>query len=377
MKTLTRITWRIINLCIVICSLVMLLPSCSEEQGGIDDVNYKSLTVDGIAYYGPETFTTITKDTLTITSTITNHDFKYLENFVIKVQNGSGKTKCTSIEVKIDGMVVISSVDFKKKVHMVTKSLSELTDQSLLEVTISGAKAGCFIELLIEGTLQAGVISDVEGNYYHTALIAHQVWMTENLRTTHFNNGTPIPYVPDNTEWASLKTFLPGPDEQYYTSPAYCWYNNDPSYDNDYGKLYNWGTINVGRLCPTGWHMPSNLEYWHLFRDNDYAIPIEELHYKMGEELMETGTTHWSESAGLIGTNETGFTALPGGFRSETGEFSNIGYECFFWTSDDNRPYEAYGWQRRIPYLNPRAFLMPIHFLFPQEYGLSVRCVKD
>lgn len=371
--------WHRVSSGLVICSLFLFLPACTEEDDWLnDDVNFKSLTVDGIAYYGPETFTTSSKDPLVVIQTLTNPDFKYLENFVIKVQNGPNKTKCKSIEVKIDGVAVISSEDFKKNVNPVIKPLSGLTDQSLLEVTISGSKAGCFIELLIEGTLQADVITDIDGNYYHTVQIVGQWWMAENLRTTRFNDGTSIPHVPDNIEWASLKIYsgVSG-HEEIITSPAYCWYNNDPSYDNDYGKLYNWGTINAGKLCPSGWHVPTSGEYWHLFRYNDFAIPTDELHYKMGEELMEAGTTHWNESADLVGTNLTGFTALPGGFRTTAGLFSNMGYECFFWTPDDPYPYPAMGWQRRIPYINPKFGPTPIYFLFPQEYGLSVRCVKD
>ena len=87
-------------------------------------------------------------------------------------------------------------------------------------------------------------ITDKDGNVYTSVTIGTQVWMVENLKTTKYNDGTPIPNVTDNTEWSNL------------TTPAYCWYDNDITKKNPYGALYNGYAVRTGKLCPTGWHVP-------------------------------------------------------------------------------------------------------------------------
>jgi len=95
-----------------------------------------------------------------------------------------------------------------------------------------------------------GTITDIDGNYYTTVTIGTQVWMVENLKTTKYNDGTGIPLVTDNTVWCNLST------------PGYCWYNNDETtYKNPYGALYNWHTVHTGKLCPSGWHVPTDSEW--------------------------------------------------------------------------------------------------------------------
>ena len=90
-------------------------------------------------------------------------------------------------------------------------------------------------------------VTDVDGNVYHTKKIGTQTWMLENLKTTHYNDGslTPITFVNENSAWVGL------------TTSAYCWYNNDASNKNTYGALYNWYAASNSALCPTGWHVPT------------------------------------------------------------------------------------------------------------------------
>jgi uncharacterized protein (TIGR02145 family) len=92
-------------------------------------------------------------------------------------------------------------------------------------------------------------IADVEGNLYSIVTIGSQVWMTENLKSTKYNNNTQIPNVPDNTAWINL------------TTPGYCWFANDIKYKDTYGALYNWFTVSTGILCPVGWHVPTDSEF--------------------------------------------------------------------------------------------------------------------
>jgi hypothetical protein len=101
--------------------------------------------------------------------------------------------------------------------------------------------------IIFNPDLAYGSIADVDGNLYKTIQIGTQIWMAENLKTTRFNDGAPIPYVTDDIEWEKL------------TTPGYCWYDNDPSSFKDiYGALYNWYAVNTYKLCPIGWHVPTN-----------------------------------------------------------------------------------------------------------------------
>ncbi|MFH1179552.1 MAG: FISUMP domain-containing protein, partial [Candidatus Bathyarchaeota archaeon] len=92
-------------------------------------------------------------------------------------------------------------------------------------------------------------VTDIDGNVYRTITIGDQTWMMANLKTTRLNDGQEIPYVTDAREWATLST------------PGYCWPNNDPSNKEDYVAMYNWYTVDTGRLAPVGWHVPS-MEEW-------------------------------------------------------------------------------------------------------------------
>src|SRR5664279_513689 len=108
---------------------------------------------------------------------------------------------------------------------------------------------------------QSHQITDIDGNYYNIVTIGSQVWMAENLRTTKYNDNTPIPNITDNIEWGKSSV-----------SDAYCWYNNDISNKVPYGAIYNSGAANSGKLCPTGWHVPHG-EYLTLIDCLLYTSP--------------------------------------------------------------------------------------------------------
>jgi len=195
------------------------------------------------------------------------------------------------------------------------------------------------------------IIKDGDGNVYTSVTIGTQIWMKENLKTTKYNDGTSIPIVTDNTSWSNL------------TSPGYCWYENDEAtYKNMYGGLYNWYTINTGKLCPKSWHIPSNAEWITLTT----YLGGESV---AGGKLKETGTVHWS-SPNAGATNETGFTALPGGSRYGIGLFGSIAIG-WWWSATEDNTTDALCWA--MDYSNSLCAESIIY----KKCGYSVRCIKD
>jgi uncharacterized protein (TIGR02145 family) len=177
--------------------------------------------------------------------------------------------------------------------------------------------------------------------------------MIENLKTTKFNDNTTIPYVTDSTDWSNL------------TTPGYCWYANDAStYKATYGALFNWFAVNTGKLCPTGWHVPTDTEWTTL---TNY-LGGESI---AGGKLKETVSTHWRiPNAGA--TNESGFTALPGGHRDINGTFSVIGDDGYWWSVTE---YGSTGkvWYRNMNY----NYAGVVRVSNNKKNGHSVRCLKD
>ena len=203
--------------------------------------------------------------------------------------------------------------------------------------------------------VQDNLIKDSDGNIYTSVQIGTQVWMKENLKTTKFNDGTAIPNVTDDTSWGAL------------TTPAYCWYNNDAAtYKATYGALYNWYAVasNGGKnVCPTGWHVPSDVE-WTTLSDYMGGESVA------GGKLKETGTTHWiSPNTGA--TNETGFTALPGGLRVDSGSCYDIGYGGVWWSSTEDST--SYAWLRYMGF----SYTYVGRGYNNKLCGFSVRCVRD
>jgi len=193
-------------------------------------------------------------------------------------------------------------------------------------------------------------VTDIEGNIYNTITIGTQTWMKENLKTTKYNDGTPIPLVTDNIAWAAL------------TTPSYCWYNNDATtYKNTYGALYNWYTVNTGKLCPTGWHVPTDAEWTTLLGGEN--VP--------GGRLKEIGTTHWS-SPNAGATNETGFTALPGGARNFDGSYYDVGKLGTWWSSTEYSSSSS-AWFRPMNYNDTNVNRNYTN----KQNGFSVRCLRN
>jgi uncharacterized protein (TIGR02145 family) len=196
---------------------------------------------------------------------------------------------------------------------------------------------------IIGGT---GSVTDIDGNVYPTVIIAGVEWMASNLKTTKYNNGVPITNITSATNWSQ------------YGTPGWCYYDNNSQYNEVYGKLYNRYVVidSVNNVCPVGWHVSSNQEWQNL--QLFFGGP-----QTAGGALKSTGTQYWgvpNEGA----TNSSGFSAMPGGYRDETGQFHSLGQSAIFYTG-------SYYYQ-----INSTAATL-IYGLGDIRNGYSIRCVKD
>ena len=201
-------------------------------------------------------------------------------------------------------------------------------------------------------------IKDVDGNEYKTVYIGTQQWMGENLKTSKYSDGTPIPNVTDNTEWSNLST------------GAWCHYNNSDSIGKIYGKLYNWYAVSPTtngnkNVCPTGWHVPSDGE-WTKLTDYLGGAAIA------GSKLKEVGLSNWSYGPNTDANNSSLFTALAGGFRTNDGGSSvYLGQYATWWTINESN--STWAWYRSLT-CNGGAVA---GYDYPKIVGMSTRCLKD
>ena len=204
----------------------------------------------------------------------------------------------------------------------------------------------------------SGEAKDADGNIYTSVTIGTQEWMSENLRTTKYSDGTSIPNVTGFSQWDSLN------------SGAWCYYNNDNQYDTIYGKLYNYYAVNTNKLCPTGWHVPTDADWTEL---TDYLTADG---HSSDEGTALKATSGWVDGGYEInGTDDYGWKGLPGGYRFtarhaiHVSSFSSIGSFGYWWSSSESCRYLS--WDRflgHIPFLGSNA---------NENSGKSVRCLRD
>jgi uncharacterized protein (TIGR02145 family) len=219
-------------------------------------------------------------------------------------------------------------------------------------------------------------VTDIDGNVYPTVVIGEQIWMARNLAVTRYADGTPVPYTPEAEWWDSLEV-----DE-----PGFCYYNNSKTNRNTYGALYTWSAAVNGMdsidpelepvqgVCPDGWHLPSDGDWKKLEMFLGMTTPEadgEGWRGNVGGKLKSTGREFWlipNEGA----TDEMRFSALPAGDRFPKGEYFNLHYSTFFWTSSG---YDGdYAWARALGYYVNTIYRGHID---SKEFGFSVRCVRD
>lgn len=245
---------------------------------------------------------------------------------------------------------------------------SDEQDQMTIDIDVQMVIPGCMDSDAVNydenateddgSCIYTGTVSDIDGNSYDTVMIGEQEWFMENLRVSHYLNGDAISAVQEDALWQTL------------TSGGYSLHSNDPGNADTYGYLYNWYAVNDERsICPEEWHIATNDDWLELV---DYLGGYQ----AAGGHLKATGTIQngfglWLDP-NLGATNESGFTAIPGGSRASNGLYNGtIGETAVFWTSSEFDATIAYFWLLRYNF--PQAN----DGVDDKRAGLSVRCIKD
>jgi uncharacterized protein (TIGR02145 family) len=235
-------------------------------------------------------------------------------------------------------------------------------------------------------------VKDIDGNEYPTVTIGSQIWMAENLKTSRLNDGTSIPLISSGEQWAGMHT------------PAYTWYDNNEDYKGIYGALYNWYAVGTENLCPSGWHIPGESEWSELtaflggetlaggkMKSTAHKNPgTEEINAEQIEkdqpnyepdEKKNTGFTDYAADKGSTwkspntgASNESGFSAVPGGHRTNDngpGVFAREGEYAYWWSATPTS--QGVAWFRLLYYNYGNISRLTMG----KTDGMSVRCVKD
>jgi len=195
--------------------------------------------------------------------------------------------------------------------------------------------------------------------YIPEVKIGNQIWIAENLNVATFRNGDVIPEAKTEEEWKAY-------DDA--GEAAWCYYDNDRKNGEKYGKLYNWYAVNDPRgLAPKGWHVPSDKEWNELV---EYLGGEEEDTGKWINAGKRMKTSHGWEDNGN-GTDEVGFSGLPGGSRTANGAFYFVGELGYWWSSTEGSASGA--WNRYLGYGSGNVR----RDNYRKNYGFSVRCLRD
>jgi uncharacterized protein (TIGR02145 family) len=214
----------------------------------------------------------------------------------------------------------------------------------------------------------APTVTDIDLNTYATVQIGNQCWMAENLRTTAYSNGAPIPNIPIDNQWIQQ------------TNGAWAYSDNDAQYNIPYGKLYNWyAVVDARNVCPSGWHVPSETEWQTMELATGMPVgAVDVLSWRgvaqnIGGKLKTTGNQFWlAPNTGA--TNASGFAAVPGGVReSISGGFSQPGTHAYYWSSTEGYAGPSFAWFRQFEFDGSGVYREDTN----KKTGHSVRCVKD
>jgi uncharacterized protein (TIGR02145 family) len=320
----------------------------------------KAVNEGGIAYGDDHSFTTlqppsastnsasgISSTTATLNGSVNANNYSSIVTFEYGITASYGSTT-TAVESPVTGNTPLA----------VNANITGLTPSTTYHyrvkaVSTTGTSLGN--DDSFTTSAPPTTVTDIDGNIYNIVRIGTQTWMNENLKTTLYNNGDPIPSITDNLTWAGSH------------SEAYCWYNNnEASNKNIYGALYTiYAAGDVRNICPTGWHTGSD-EDWTTLTDFLSGVTVA------GGKLKESGTTHWGDP-NTGATNSSGMTIQPGGNRSTAwGTFSGLNIWAGIWFSQ-NESNTIAGFQNLN---NTSEEIYRIMSVAGGEMGMSVRCIK-
>jgi uncharacterized protein (TIGR02145 family) len=294
--------------------------------------------------------------------------FKTLPPSIAALQASIIKTENTTISLKAEytnqGGLPVTSKGFcwsKNPNPTIADNKTEVTENGFSGM-ISGLTSGekYYIRAFAVNSIGVGYgneisattsIADLDGNNYRAVTIGNQTWMVENLRTRKYNDGTNIPNITDTDKWTNL------------TTGAWCDFTNNASYAPKYGHLYNWHAANNDKLAPAGWHIPTENEWLTLI---SYLGGAE----AAGAKLKEKGTANW-KSPNTGATNESGFTALPGGWTYMF--FFNMGSDAAWWTKTEDSNDQTKASSVFVFYNYENVLIDKT----TKTFGLSIRCIRD
>lgn len=272
---------------------------------------------------------------------------------VVIVADADDNEAVDQVEFYVDEQLEFTDTGFPWEYIWDTDPIADWNQHSLYAKAYDGAgnTTSSSLVLVIVASI-SDTISDTDGNEYQTTMIGTQEWMIENLKVTHYRNGDSIATGYTNSEWPGLST------------GAYAVYADNESNTDPYGYLYNWYAVDDNRsIAPSGWHVPTDDEWQTLINYLGGSSVA-------GGKLKEAGTTHWN-NPNTGATNESGFTALPGGYRFNNGYYNYLGNYGDFWSSTEN--YSSDAWYRELNYYGSSA----TRNYYYKEGGFSIRCVRD
>ncbi|MFH1121470.1 MAG: FISUMP domain-containing protein [Bacteroidota bacterium] len=311
------------------CFFLILASSCAEEKESAPELNTSPVTY-------------VSEQTVTFSGTVTN-------------DGGAAVTErgicwSTSHNPSTASEKIPNGIGTGSFTCTLTGLLTN-TPYFVRAYAINSAGTGYGPEMAFR-TWNDELVMDIDGNLYHTVTIGSHVWLVENLKVTHYRNGDEVELITGNAAWEGI------------TSGAYSNYDHSSGNAEIYGRLYNWFAVNDGRnIAPEGWHVSSD-EDWSDLSGSQGGDAVA------GSKLKEAGTIHWREP-NADATNESGFSALPGGHREYGGSFDYINWGGGWWCSTEENSNDAW-----IRYMDYGAF-DTWRALEDKRYGRSVRCVKD
>jgi uncharacterized protein (TIGR02145 family) len=319
--------------------------------------------------------------------------------YKVKTDNGTSVLKGVSLSQASGGSFALAS-DNRGGAPSFAKTVTgqapadytiEVTKEGYVDynVTVSGSEER---EIAIRPAVNEGTLTDADGNVYQTVKIGSQIWIAQNLRTTKYNDGEPIPYVPDTAQWGNFNiyesiTTAGAIPKTHAPAPQFCYYNNTTDIDTiiRFGALYNWEVVRTGKLAPAGWRVPDTSDWQELLDYlTDGHLPESDI---LSQENLLAKTlaagTYWNPSSmpGAIGNdyvinNGTGFAAMPAGWRTGTSQilYLTAGDMTYWWSGTEEYPNIIRCFMISNYGETGQVFSKTI---WPVDFGLSIRLIKD